>query len=178
MKLLWIGTFVLLFASMASLISSGNGGTLVQQTWLQASSVIPEPRKSELERTTPLYTARVFESLPQQFRDKLARKMWSAVELITFRVLVFLHLAPALLLPFLVGLLEGWWGRLNQKSLIKIHSPMRFSLALTSLGLIPALTLLWLAAPIAISATVFVLIVGILVIVNTRNMIVHAPTQF
>jgi hypothetical protein len=178
MKLLWIGTFVLLFASMASLISGGNSGTLVQQTWLQASRVIPEPRMAEVERRTPVYTARLFESFPQPFRDKLARKMWSAVELMTFRALVFLHLAPALLVPLMVGLLEGWWGRAKQKGLIKIHSPMRFSLALTGLGLIPVLTLLWLAAPIAISATMLVFVVGILAIFNTRNMIVHAPTQF
>jgi hypothetical protein len=133
---------------------------------------------AEVERTAPLYTARLFESLPQPFRDKLARKMWSAVELITFRALVFLHLAPALLLPLLVGLLEGWWGRANQKSLIKIHSPMRFSLALTGLGLLPVLTLLWLAAPIAIPAVALVLVVGAFAIFNTRNIIVHAPTQF
>ena len=178
MKLLWIATFVLLFASLASLISGGGAGALVQQTWHQASSVMPETRMAELERRTPLYTARLFESLPQPFRDKLAQKMWGAVELMTFRALVFLHLAPALLLPMLVGLFEGWWRRASQKSLIKIHSPMRFSLALTGLGLIPVLTLLWLAAPIAISGTMLVFIVGVLAIFNTRNMIVHAPTQF
>ena len=178
MKLLWIGTFVLLLASLASLIRGGNGGRLVQQTWLQASGVISEAGMAELGRTTPLYTARLFESLPQPFRDKLARNMWSAVELMTFRALVFLHLAPALLLPLLVGLLEGWWARANQKSLIKIHSPMRFSLALTGLGLLPVLALLWLAAPIAIPAVALVLVVGVFAIFNTRNIIVHAPTQF
>ncbi len=178
MKLLWIGTFVLLFASLASLVSGGNGGTLLQQTWLQASSVIPEPRMANLERTTPLYTARLFDSLPQPFRDKLAGKLWSAVELIMFRTLVVLHLAPALLLPLLVGLLEGWWARANQKSLIKIHSPMRFSLAMTGLGLIPVLALLWVTAPMVIPALMLLMVVGICAILNTRNLIVHAPTQF
>lgn len=178
MKLVWIGTFVLLFASLASLISRGNGGTLVQQTWLEASSVIPESRMAELERTTPRYTARLFASFPQPFRDKLVDKMWNAVELMTFRSLVLAHLAPAWLLPFFIGLLEGWWARANQKNLIKIHSPMRFSLALTGLCLIPVLALLWLAAPIAIPAIVLVLVAGVFATFNTRNIIVHAPTQF
>jgi hypothetical protein len=178
MKLLWIGTFILLFASLASLISGGDGGTLVQQTWLQTSSIVPEPRMAELERTTPLYTARLFESLPQPFRDKLARKMWSAVELMALRTFVFLHLAPALLLPLLVGLLEGWWARANQKSLIKIHSPMRFSLALMGIGLIPIIAMLWITAPIAIPAVALVIVVSVLAILNIRNIIVHAPTQF
>jgi hypothetical protein len=30
--------------------------------------------------------------------------------------------------------LEGSWARANQKSLVKMHSPMRFSLALTEFG--------------------------------------------
>jgi len=38
--------------------------------------------------------------------------------------------------------LEGSWARANQKSLVKMHSPMRFSLALTSLAFTPVLALL------------------------------------
>lgn len=178
MKLVWIGTFVLLFASLASLVSGGQSRTLLQQTWFQTSSVIPEPTMAELERTTPLYTTRLFASVPQPFREKLAQKMWSAVELMTFRSLVLLHLAPALLLPLLLGFIEGWWSRTNQRKLIKIHSPMRFSFAVTGLALIPILSLIWLTAPMAIPAVILVFVVGVFAVSNTRNLIVHAPTQF
>jgi hypothetical protein len=178
MKLLWIGAFVLLFAAVASLISSGRSTSLTQQNLVQASKVIPETRLAEIQRATSRYTADVFQQLPQQFREKLAQKLWSVVQLMTFRFLVLLYLAPALFLPLFVGLLEGWWARENQKSLITIHSPMRFSLALTGLGLLPILALLWLAAPIEIPALALVLIVGAFAILNTRNVIVHAPTQF
>jgi hypothetical protein len=95
-----------------------------------------------------------------------------------FRLLVLLHLAPALLLPLLVGLLEGWWARENQRSLIKIHSPMRFSLALMGLGFIPIMALLWVTAPMAVPAVMLVVMTAVLAIFNTRNVIVHAPTQF
>lgn len=178
MKLVSIATLVLLFASLASLTRGGNADTLVRRSSLQASSVIPETILREIERATPLYTTRLFESFPQPIREKLVRKMWSAVELITFRCLVFLHLAPTLLLLVLIGLLEGCWAQANPTRLIRIHSPMRFSLALTGLGLIPILALLWITAPIAIPAILLVLIMGILTISNTRNVIVHAPTQF
>ena len=178
MKLLWIGAFAVLFASLASLISGGQSTSLAQRSWVQTSNVIPETTLAGIQQATPLYTARLFEQLPQPFREKLIRKLWSAVQLMTFRSLVLLHLAPTLLLPFLIGLLEGWWARTNQKSLIKIHSPMRFSLALTGLGLLPVLALLWLAAPIAIPVVALVLVVGVFAIFNTRDIIVHAPTQF
>lgn len=178
MRLLWIGAFVLIVASLASLISGGHSGALAQQSWLEVSSIIPEAKLNELQRATPLYTARIFASFPQPFRDKLGRKAWSAVELITFRTLVLTHLAPALLLPLLIGLLEGWWARANQKSLIKIHSPMRFSLALTGFGLIPVLALLWLTSPMAIPAIMLVVVIGLFAIINSRNLIAHAPTQF
>ncbi len=178
MRLLWIGAFVLVVASLASLISGGHSGALAQQSWLEVSSIIPETKLNELQRATPQYTALIFNSVPQPFRDKLGRKAWSAVELITFRGLVLLHLAPAVLLPLLIGLLEGWWARANQKSLIKIHSPMRFSLALTGLGIMPVLGLLWITAPMGIPAIMLVSVIGISAIFNTRNLIVHAPTQF
>jgi hypothetical protein len=104
--------------------------------------------------------------------------MWSTIELITFRALVLLHVAPALLLPVLIGLLEGWWARASQKTLIKIHSPMRFSFALTGLALVPVLALLWVTAPMATPALMLIFAIGILATFNTRNLIVHAPTQF
>jgi hypothetical protein len=178
MKLLWIGAFAVLFAALASLISGGESTSLTQRNWVQASNVIPETTLAKIQQATSLYTARLFDQLPQPFREKLVRKLWSAVELMTFRSLVLLHLAPTLLLPLLVGLLEGWWARANQKSLIKIHSPMRFSLALTGFGLLPVLALLWVAAPVAIPAVALLLVVGVFAIFNTRNIIVHAPTQF
>ena len=83
-----------------------------------------------------------------------------------------------LLIPLLVGYLEGSWARINQKTLIKMHSPMRFSLSLTILSLAPVLALLWVASPIALSGTCLVFTLGTLLIVSTRNLIVHAPTQF
>src|SRR5947209_5921687 len=133
MKLLWIGAFVLLIASLASLISNGRSAALAQQSVVQTSGVLSEARLAEFERATPLYTAHILASFPRPFREKMKPKMWSTVELITFRALVLLHVAPALLLPVLIGLLEGWWARASQKTLIKIHSPMRFSFALTGL---------------------------------------------
>jgi hypothetical protein len=178
MRLLWIGILILLIASLASLISDGRGASLVQRSWLEASSAIPETILADFQHASTLYTARLFASLPQPFREKMSQKMWSAVELMTFRSLVLLHLAPALLFPPLIGFLEGWWTRANQKSLIKIHSPMRFSLALTGLGLIPIMALLWVTAPIAIPATMLVLLIAVFAIFNTRNLILHAPTQF
>jgi hypothetical protein len=46
------------------------------------------------------------------------------------------------------GFLEGRWARSNQKALVKMHSPMRFSLALVGLGFMPVLALLWITAPV------------------------------
>lgn len=95
-----------------------------------------------------------------------------------FRSLLLWHLTPAYLMSFVVGSLEGSWARASQKSLIKMHSPMRFSSALTTLGLIPVLALLWVAAPAAVSAALLVIVLGTIAIFGTRNLIVHAPTQF
>ena len=178
MRLLWIGILILLFASLASLIRDGRSANLIQRSWVEASSVIPETILADFQHSGALYTARLFASLPQPFREKMGQKMWSAVELMTFRSLVLQHLAPALLVPPLIGFLEGWWTRANQKSLIKIHSPMRFSLALTGLGLIPVMALLWVTVPIAIPPLMLVLLIAVFAIFNTRNLILHAPTQF
>jgi|SRR5581483_84713 len=178
MRLLWIGMFVLLFASLASLISNGRGASLIQRSWVEASNIIPETILADFQHASSLYTARLFASLPQPFREKMSQKVWDAVELMAFRSLVLLHLAPALLLPPLIGFLEGSWTRANQKSLIKIHSPMRFSLAVTGLGVIPIMALLWVTAPIAIPAMMLVLLIAVFAIFNTRNLILHAPTQF
>ena len=93
MRLLWIGIFALMFASLVSLISDGRGASLIQRTWAETSSVIPETILADFQHASALYTARLFASLPQPFREKMNQKMWSAVELMTFRSLVLLHLA-------------------------------------------------------------------------------------
>ena len=45
-------------------------------------------------------------------------------------------------------------------------------------GLKSVLALLWVTAAIAISATLLFFVLGALLIASTRNLIVHAPTQF
>jgi len=59
-----------------------------------------------------------------------------------------------------------------------MHSPMRFSLALTGLGFTLVLALLWIAAPLVVPTTLLVFTIGAVAIVSTRNLVVHAPTQF
>ena len=178
MKLTWIIAFVLLVASLAALLSSRQTGRLIADTLAASASVLPNSKLDELERATPVYTGRFFELLPEPFRQKFAAKTWKAVELMTFRSLVLLHLIPGFTIALIIGFLEGSWARANQKGLIKMHSPMRFSLSVTCLGLTPIVALLWITAPVAVSAVLLVLAVGTLGIVSTRNLIVHSPTQF
>ena len=178
MKLTWIISFVLLVASLAALLSSRQSGKLIADTLAASANVLPDSKMSELERATPVYVGRLFERMPESFREKFAAKTWKAVELMTFRSLVLWHLIPGFAIPLVIGFLEGSWARASQKGLIKMHSPMRFSMSVTSLGLTPVLALLWVTAPVALSAALLVLTVGILGIVSTRNLIVHAPTQF
>ncbi len=178
MKLTWIGAFVLLFASVASLLSNRQSGRLIEQSWESASNVLPDTELSDLRRAIPAYTARVFALLPEPFRQKFAARMWQALELMILRSLLLRHVAPVIVIALMVGFLEGSWARANQKALVKMHSPMRFSLALMSLGFIPVLALLWVAAPLAVSATLLVFALGTVGIISTRNLVVHAPTQF
>jgi hypothetical protein len=178
MKLIWIGAFVLLFASVASLLSNRQSGQLIEQSWARASNVLPDTELSQLQRATPAYTAGIFARLPEPLREKFASKMWQALELVIFRSLVLWHVTPAFLIAMVAGFLEGRWARANQKALVKMHSPMRFSLALASLGFIPVLALLWITAPLAIPATLLVFTLGAVAISSTRSLIVHAPTQF
>lgn len=178
MKLVWIGAFVLLFASMASLVSNQESGRLIEESWARSTNVLPEPILNELQHVVPAYTGRIFLLLPEPFRERFAGKTWKAVELMTFRSLLLLHLTPGFLIPLLVGFLEGSWARTNQNTLIKMHSPMRFSLSLATLGFSPVLALLWITAPIAVSGAFLVAMLGALLIVSTRNLILHAPTQF
>ncbi len=178
MKLIWIIAFVLLVASLAALFSSRQTGRLIADTLAASENVLPNSQLDELERATPAYAGRLFNLMPEPFRQKFAAKTWTAVELMTFRSLVLLHLIPGFAIALMIGFLEGSWARANQKGLIKMHSPMRFSLSVTSLGLAPVLALLWITVPVAVSAAVLVLAVGALGIVSTRNLIVHSPTQF
>ncbi len=178
MKLTWILAFVLLVASLAALFSSQQVGKLIADTVSASANVLPNSKLDEFERATPAYAGRLFKLMPEPFRQKFAAKTWKAVELMTFRSLVLWHLIPGFAVPLMIGVLEGSLARATQKGLIKMHSPMRFSLSVTSLGLTPLLALLWITAPVAVSAVLLVLAVGTLSIVSTRNLIVHSPTQF
>jgi len=178
MKFLSIGAFALLVAFVASLVSGGQSSVLIQQSWRCAADVLPERAINELESLVPVYTQRVFGLFPPTLREKVAAKMWTAVELITLRVLLVLHLAPTFLIAGLIGFLEGSWARSNQQGLVKIHSPMRFSLALAGVGLCPAVILLWAAAPLVLPVVVLILFVSTLAVFSIRNLVVHAPTRF
>src|SRR4029077_5079253 len=129
-------------------------------------------------RVLPAYTARVFALLPDPFREKFAARIWQALELMILRSLLLRHVAPVIVITLITGLLEGSWARANQKALVKMHSPMRFSLALTGLGFTPILAVLWITEPAAVTPTLVVLALGALAIISTRNLIIHAPTQF
>jgi len=177
-KLLWIGVLLLLFASVASLISNRQSGRLIDESWTTASRVLPESELSQLQRATPAYTAKVFARLPEPLREKFASKMLQAFELMIFRSLMLWHVIPTFLIAVIAGFLEGRWARSNQKALVKMHSPIRFSLALMGLGFMPVLALLWITAPVAVPATLLVFTLDAVGIISTRNLVVHAPTQF
>jgi hypothetical protein len=163
---------------VASLVANRQGVRLLEENWASAANALPDAKLSELQRMTTAYTTRIFELFPEPFRQKFAAKVWAAVEVMTFRSLLLRHLTPVLLISFIVGLLEGSWTRASQKSLVKVHSPVRFSLALTTLGLTPVLALLWVTAPAALSPALLVVVLGTTAVFGTRNLIVHAPTQF
>ena len=178
MKLIWIGALLLLCASVASLISNRESGRLIDASWTTASRVLPEPKLIELQRATPAYTAVIFARLPEPLREKFASKVWQVLELMIFRSLMLRHVTPAFLIAVVAGFLEGRWARSNQKALVKMHSPIRFSLALMGLGFMPVMALLWITAPIAVPATLLVFTLDAVGIIGTRNLVVHAPTQF
>ena len=178
MRLVWVGALLLLIASVANLISNRHSGRLIDENWTPASHVLSEPELIELQRATPAYTAGIFARLPEPLREKFASKMWQALELMIFRSLVLWHVIPAFLIAMIAGLLEGRWARANQKSLVKVHSPIRFSLALMGLGFMPVLALLWITAPIAVPATLLFFTLDAVGIISTSNLVLHAPTQF
>ena len=160
MRLVWIGALGLLLASLGSLVSHPQNDRLIDESWAITTNVLPDRKMAELQKAMPAYARKLFGLLPGRLRDNFAAKIWKPVELMTFRWLVLWHLTPALLVPLVVGALEGAWARASQKTLIKMHSPMRFSVALVALGLGPVLALLWVVAPIAISATLLVFTLG------------------
>jgi hypothetical protein len=178
MKFLSIGAFALLVAFVASLVSGGQSSVLAQQAWRGATDVLSVREINELGAVVPAYTERVFGLFPPTLREKVAAKMWRAVELMMLRLLLVLHLAPTFLIAGLIGFLEGSWARSNQQSLVKIHSPMRFSLALAGVGLCPAVILLWATAPLAVPVVILLLFVSTFAVFSIRNLVVHAPTQF
>jgi hypothetical protein len=178
MKLIWIGGFVVVFVSLASLVSNRQSGKLINESWTSASRVLPDTKLREMQRSTPAYAAQILARLPEPIRQKFAGQTRQPLELIIFRFFMLSHAASALFVILMVGFLEGSWARANQKALVKMHSPMRFSLALASLGFIPVLALLWIAAPLAISTMLLVFALGTVGIISTRNLVVHAPTQF
>ncbi len=179
MKLISIGAFVLLVMSVASLISGGQSSQLLEQSWLGAENVLPQSTINEFESAVPAYAQRVLRVLPSPFREKVSSdRTWTAIELVTFRLLLVWHLGPAFLIAGVIGFLEGSWARSTQKGLVKIHSPMRFSVAMVGLGLTPVAILLWATAPIVAPILAIVALVPTLEVFSIRNLIVHAPTQF
>ncbi len=178
MKVVWIGALLVLFASLASLISNQQSHKLIEESWASAANVLPDTKAIELQRAVPAYASRVFALLPEPFRHKFAAKIWQPVELIVLRSLIVWHLAPAILVLLFLGFIEGSWARSSQTTIIKMHSPMRFSLALSAVTLTPVFALLWITAPIALPATVLLIFVGSITVVGTRNLILNAPTQF
>jgi hypothetical protein len=177
-KLFWIGALLLVIASAASLVSNGRSRQITEQVWGASAPILPEAAMSNLGRLTSAYTEGAFQSLPLPLRQKLAAKMWNAIELIVLRSLLVWHFVPALVVAVLMGLLEGRWARSSQRALVKIHSPMRFSLAVAGLGAVPVAVLLWIVAPVIVPTVLLILSVFALTIVSIRNVIVHAPTQF
>ncbi len=178
MKLIWICGFVLVFASLASLVSNRQSGKLINESWTSASRVLPDTKLREMQRSAPAYTAQILAHLPEPIRQKFAAQTQQPLELIIFRFFMLSHAAPALFVILMTGFLEGSWARANQKALVKMHSPMRFSLALVGLGFMPILALLWITAPIAVPPTLLVFTVGVVVAISIRNLVVHAPTRF
>ena len=177
MKLFSAGILFLILASASVLVSGGKSGRLMGQTWLGASGILPENSVGELGSAIPTYTKRFFQLLPLELRQKFGEKLWTAVELITLRLLLIRYVAPTFATAVLIGLLEGFWSRSSQQGLVKVHSPMRFNLGLIGLGTTTAVILLWVTAPITVPLVLLVFCVFALAVVSIRSLIVHAPAQ-
>ena len=178
MKLLLVAAFFLILASVSTLVSGGEGGRLVQQSWFEASHPLPAKRMSELGSVMRAYTERVFQLVPVRLRQKFGQKLWDAIELMMLRLVTIRYVAPTFVLSAWIGLLEGFWSRSNLKGLVKIHSPMRFNLGLVGLGASTAMTMLWVTAPIAVPVFLVVFCVFALAVLSIRSLVVHTPSQF
>ncbi|HLH32273.1 MAG TPA: DUF4400 domain-containing protein [Terriglobia bacterium] len=177
MKLLSIGALFMILASAAALVSGGQSGRLVKQTWLGVSDILPENRASELGSVIPTYTKRLFQVLPLEIRKKFGEKLWNAIELMTLRLLLMRYIAPTFVTAVLIGYLEGFWSRSSQQGLVKVHSPMRFNLGLIGLGTSAALILLWVTTPVTVPLILLLFCVFALAVVSIRSLILNAPAQ-
>ena len=176
MKLLSIGALFLILASASALVSGAQGRRLFDQSWLRTSEVLPENRMSELGSLIPTCTDRVWQLLPLVLRQKFAEKLRNAVELMTWRLLLIGYLVRGFLISVLIGLCEGFWSRSSQKSLVKVHSPMRFNLGLIGLGTSATITMLWVTAPITVPLILVVFCVCALAVISIRSLVINAPS--
>ena len=178
MKLLSIGALFLILSSTFALVSGAQGGRLLQQSWLRTSDILPEDRMSELGSVIPTYADRVWQWIPPVLRHKFAEKLRSAVELMIWRVLLIRYVAPGFIISAIIGLLEGFWSRSSEKSLVKIHSPWRFNLGLIGLGSSTVVTMLWVTAPMSVPLILVVCCAFALAVVSIRSLVVHAPSRW
>ena len=177
MKLLSVGALFLVLASASALVSGGHSGGVLKQTWFGASDILPENRVRELGSVIPTYTQRSFELLPLKLRQKFGEKLWTAIELMTLRLLLIRYIAPTFVTAILIGCLEGFWSRSSQQGLVKVHSPMRFNLGLIGLGTSAALILLWVTTPVTVPLILLLFCVFALAVVSIRSLILNAPAQ-
>ncbi len=103
MKLLSVGALFLILASASALVSGGKSGRLIEQTWLGASDILPENGVRELGSVIPTYTKRFFQLLPLKLRQKFGEKLWTAIELMTLRLLLIRYIAPTFVTAILIG---------------------------------------------------------------------------
>jgi len=178
MKLMWIGACLLVFASAISLVAHANNRALFESSRQQASRVLRLQMLAELSPLSSRLTVRALNLLPAGIREKAAANLAGIVQLVIFRVLLLWHGLPAFVLMALTGLAEGFAGRANQQALVKIHSPMWFSFALTGLGVLPIAILLWITARVPVPPGLVLLSGFVICLFSFRNLIVHAPSQF
>src|SRR5437879_13349912 len=86
-KLLLVAAFFLILASVSTLVSAGEGRRLVQQSWFEASHLLPAKRMSELGPVMRAYTERVFQLVPVRLRQSFDQRLWDATHLLNFPLL-------------------------------------------------------------------------------------------
>jgi hypothetical protein len=177
-KLLAMGAFFLILSSAFALVSGAQAGRVLQQSWLRTTEVFPGGRMSELGSLIPSYTDRVWQWVPLVLRHKFAAKLRSALALMIWRLLLMRYLAPGFVIALFIGLLEGFWSRSNQTSLVKIYSPLRFNLGLIGLGSCTTIIMLWVTAPMSVPLVPVVFCVLALAALSIRILVVHAPSPW